>query len=121
MSTELPMPSRMPRSMIFVFVTKISSPTSCTLLPSRSVNNCQPGQSFSAMPSSMLMIGYLSTQPASRSTNPAASSVLPSQESVYSPSAKNSALAQSSASNTSLPGAYQASSIASMMSLMAAS
>ena len=51
---------RCPASGSCVLVTNRSSPTSCTLLPSRSVRSFQPSQSSSAMPSSMLTIGYLS-------------------------------------------------------------
>ena len=58
-----------------MLVTNRSSPTSCTFLPRRSVRCFQPSQSSSAMPSSMLMIGYLSHQVASMSVNSSAVSV----------------------------------------------
>src|SRR6185312_15446090 len=50
--------SLIPRSRRVVLVTNRSSPTSCTLLPSASVSFFQPFQSSSAIPSSMLTIGY---------------------------------------------------------------
>ena len=72
----LAMPSSMPRCSRSVLVTNRSSPTSCTLSPSRSVSSFQPSQSSSLQPSSIEQIGYFSTQPASRSTMPAESSCL---------------------------------------------
>ena len=57
---ELATPISMPFFRNFVLVTNRSSPTSWILSPSASVSFFQPAQSSSAMPSSMLMIGYLS-------------------------------------------------------------
>ena len=57
-STALAASISIPRRSRSVLVTKRSSPTICTLRPSRSVRHCQWDQSSSAMPSSMLMIGY---------------------------------------------------------------
>jgi enolase len=45
-----------------LFVTNTSSPTSCTVRPSAAVSLCQPGQSPSARPSSIEMIGYCRVQ-----------------------------------------------------------
>src|SRR5690554_1004268 len=101
---ELPMPSSIPRDRRSVFVTKRSSPTSCTRLPSLSVNSFQPAQSSSEQPSSMLMIGYLSTHDASKSTNSADVKDLPSPSKWYLPSRKNSVEATSMPRNTSTPG-----------------
>src|SRR5207247_668907 len=56
-STALPTPSAMPRARISGFVTKRSSPTSCTLEPRAAVKAFHPGQSFSPRPSSMETIG----------------------------------------------------------------
>src|SRR3546814_6052038 len=69
MRIELATPFWMPSFRMRVLVTNRSSPTSCTFLPSWSVSSFQPSQSFSAMPSSMLMMGYLSHQVASRLAN----------------------------------------------------
>ena len=54
---ELATPCAMPLRRKATLVTKRSSPTSCVLSPSRSVNFFQPSQSFSAQPSSIEMIG----------------------------------------------------------------
>src|SRR5260370_27894791 len=51
-----------------VFVTKRSSPTSCTVRPISSVRIFQPAQSFSAMPSSIETIGYWSHQAFQKAT-----------------------------------------------------
>ena len=56
-SSALATPSLMPRARISGLVTKTSSPTSCTFLPSASVSSFQPRQSPSAQPSSIEMIG----------------------------------------------------------------
>ncbi len=50
-------PSRIPRSRISAFVTKMSSPTSWTRPPSAFVCAAHPSQSSSAIPSSMDTIG----------------------------------------------------------------
>ena len=63
------MPLSMPSRKIAGLVTNRSSPTSCTFLPSRSVSSFQPSQSSSAMPSSIVTIGYFAHQPAKNSTN----------------------------------------------------
>src|SRR5689334_24294761 len=63
------MPLSMPSCRILVLVTNRSSPTSCTFLPRRSFRCFQPSQSPSCMPSSMLTIGYLSTQVARMSVH----------------------------------------------------
>ena len=76
----------MPSFRIFVLVTNRSSPTSCTFAPRRSFRCFQPSQSPSCMPSSIEMIGYLSTQLASMSVQAAAVSERPSLSSLYSPS-----------------------------------
>ena len=52
------MPFSMPSARIFGLVTKMSSPTSWTLLPSAFVRVAQPAQSFSPSPSSIETIGY---------------------------------------------------------------
>ena len=57
MSTVLATPRLTPSSSSFLFVTKISSPTSCTRPPRAPVRSFQPSQSSSAMPSSMETIG----------------------------------------------------------------
>ena len=51
-------PPSMPRFRRSTFVTKTSSPTSCTLSPRRLVSAFQPSQSSSAQPSSIEMSGY---------------------------------------------------------------
>ena len=58
------MPRSIPCLRNRVLVTNRSSPTSCTFLPRRLVSSFQPSQSFSAIPSSMLMMGYFSTHAA---------------------------------------------------------
>ena len=58
MRIELAIPSSMPRLKRSTLVTKRSSPTSCTFLPSLSVRSFQVSQSSSAQPSSIEMIGY---------------------------------------------------------------
>src|SRR3569832_1831948 len=50
----------MPSRRIFVLVTNKSSPTNWMRFPSAPVSVAQPSQSFSAMPSSIDRIGYLS-------------------------------------------------------------
>ncbi len=75
---ELAVPVSMPFLRNSVLVTKRSSPTICTFLPSLSVSSFQLSQSFSAQPSSMEMIGYLETSSAYRSTIWAPVSALPS-------------------------------------------
>ena len=82
LATRFSMPSRR----ILVLVTNRSSPTSCTFEPRRSLRCFQPSQSPSCMPSSMLMIGYLSTQVASMSVHSGAVSVRPSPSRWYLPS-----------------------------------
>ncbi|MNJ58535.1 hypothetical protein D3C77_541690 [compost metagenome] len=87
MRIELATPFWMPSRRILVLVTNRSSPTSCTFLPNWSVKSFQPSQSFSAMPSSMEMIGYLSHHVASRLVNSCEDSEMPpSPASVYLPS-----------------------------------
>ncbi|CKS11287.1 Uncharacterised protein [Mycobacterium tuberculosis] len=86
MRIELAMPLSMPSCRILVLVTNRSSPTSCTRLPRRSVRCFQPSQSPSCMPSSMLMIGYLSTQVASMSVQLSDVSERFSPDSTYLPS-----------------------------------
>ncbi|MDT4862051.1 hypothetical protein FQZ97_966860 [compost metagenome] len=83
---ELPMRLSMPSFRILVLVTNRSSPTICTFLPRRSVISFQPSQSPSAMPSSMLMMGYLSTQLAIMSVHSWAVRLMPSPASWYLPS-----------------------------------
>ncbi len=61
---ELAMPFSMPSFKMAVLVTNKSSPTICTFLPSLSVSIFQPAQSSSAIPSSMEIMGYLSTHAA---------------------------------------------------------
>ncbi len=56
--------SAMPRRSRPGFVTKMSSPTTCTRSPSPAVSSFQPGQSSSASGSSSDTIGYASSQPA---------------------------------------------------------
>ena len=56
-----PMPSAMASAMIAGLVQKLSSPTSWTRSPSRTVRRCQPSWSDSPRPSSMLQIGNAST------------------------------------------------------------
>lgn len=62
--------TQLPNETIFAVLTqfyndldraKISSPTICTLPPSLSVSIFHPGQSFSDIPSSIEIIGYLDT------------------------------------------------------------
>ena len=59
-STLLAAPLAIPVLIRSVLVTKRSSPTSCTRLPSACVSATQPSQSFSAMPSSIDTIGNCS-------------------------------------------------------------
>ena len=54
---ELATPASMPRASRSVFVTKRSSPTSCTRSPSSRVSSAQPSQSSSEQPSSTDTIG----------------------------------------------------------------
>ena len=61
MRMELAEPFSMPWARRSTLVTKRSSPTIWMRSPSLSVMSFQPSQSSSARPSSMLMIGYLST------------------------------------------------------------
>ncbi|MNI79444.1 hypothetical protein D3C73_1358990 [compost metagenome] len=84
-------------------VTNRSSPTSCTFLPMRSVSSFQPAQSFSARPSSMVMIGYCAAQSARKSTNCSEVRRLFSPTRLYLPFSKNSLEATSRPSSTSSP------------------
>ena len=68
----------MPSLRILVLVTNRSSPTSCIFLPSALVNVAQPAQSCSAMPSSMLMIGYFAASFAKYFTNSSEENLRPS-------------------------------------------
>ena len=68
----------MPRSMRFVFVTKRSSPTSWTRSPISRLSDAQPRQSFSAIPSSTLTIGYFDDHDAQCATISSLDSALPS-------------------------------------------
>src|SRR6185503_433072 len=61
-SSALPIFFSMPCFRIAGFVTNTSSPTSCTREPIAAVRRCQPGQSPSASPSSIEMIGYCRVQ-----------------------------------------------------------
>ena len=58
---EFAQPSLIPLESLSVFVTKRSSPTSCTFVPSSAVSFFHPSQSSSSRASSMEMIGYFST------------------------------------------------------------
>ena len=58
MSTELAALRSIPCRMRVGFVVNRSSPTICTRSPIRSMRAAHPSQSSSAMPSSMLMMGY---------------------------------------------------------------
>ena len=60
MTTAFAAPISMPFVSLLGLVVKRSSPTSCTLSPSRFVRSTQPSQSSSNRQSSMLMMGYLS-------------------------------------------------------------
>ena len=61
MRMELATPSAMPSARMEGLVTNTSSPTSWVRSPRLAVSMPQPSQSLSAMPSSMEMMGYLST------------------------------------------------------------
>src|SRR6516225_1335289 len=122
-------PSLIPRDSRSVEVTKRSSPTNWIffvedVLPMLAVSNFQPAQSSSAMPSSIEIIGYFSTQ----LVQYAAISLLECADlsdflKTYLPLAlsKNSLDAGSSAMLTCSPGLYPAEAIASRTIWMASS
>ncbi len=60
--TAFATPFSIPSCKRFTFVTNKSSPTNWHLEPINFVCSAQPAQSSSAIPSSIEMIGYLSTQ-----------------------------------------------------------
>src|SRR3569832_2551004 len=92
---ELAPPILMPDDRRSVLVTHRSSPTSWIFLQSASVSAFQPSQSSSAIPSSMVMIGNLSTRPERNFTLSAELSDLPSPSISYLPFLKYSVEAQS--------------------------
>ena len=67
------------------------------------MSSFQPAQSCSAMPSSIVMIGYCAHQPARKSTNCSDVRRLPSPVRLYLPFSKNSLEATSRPSSTSSP------------------